>query len=124
MKPTWGLGQEALVKFFGEVIEGVSLMSQRQRWVFRRDIKTFCKLANVRWPYGKGYQEELSVSNESGRRDRVLSTVRGEERSDGAGTVSGDGRDAKGKASVADRTGNLTQISKGQENSNGEEAGC
>lgn len=49
-----GLPKEELIEFFRDVVEGVKLMNRRQRWEFRRDLKSFCRIANVQWPYGKG----------------------------------------------------------------------
>lgn len=127
-KPRWGMEHEELVEFFKEVVESVSLMSRRQRWEFRRDLKTFCRLANERWPYGKEFlkaPEGVHVSDESRKPGGVLSAVQGEGSGDGGTKAQDHGRDVSGETSVANRAGSSAEASEGQTSGgNNEETGC
>lgn len=66
-KGTGGLSKEDLVEFFKETVEVINLMNRRQRWQFRRDLKEYCRFANVRYPFGKEEDDGSDSGESSGK---------------------------------------------------------
>lgn len=55
--PTWGMAAESFNQFMSLVSMGIERMSSRQRTMFRRGSKAYCRTMNAMWPHGK--PEEL-----------------------------------------------------------------
>lgn len=51
--PRWGMTAEAFNQFMGLVCMGIERMSSRQRTMFRRGGKDYCRTMNAMWPHGK-----------------------------------------------------------------------
>ncbi len=116
--------KEVLIEFYKEVFDGINLMNRRQRWQLRRDMKEYCRLVNVRYPYGK--TEDLNVSDDSGNSGGVLSTAPAEGSSNVCRADENNGQPDGGAQGIPNYATHPAEISNGQTSAVGEieEEGC